>query len=154
MKMNGEYTTFSESETAALGEKIAAELSKGDIVAFIGNLGAGKTTMIKAIASALGADERETASPSFALVHDYGPIRRESKEDIGRIFHIDLYRLEPGEIEQLGLWEILDDDNICFVEWADKYPEIIPRGAVRIDITRTGEDVRKIIIKDWNSYEE
>ncbi|MGC9315557.1 MAG: tRNA (adenosine(37)-N6)-threonylcarbamoyltransferase complex ATPase subunit type 1 TsaE [bacterium] len=152
--MNGEYTTSNESETAALGEKIAAKLSGGDVVAFIGNLGAGKTTMIKAIATALGADERETASPSFALVHDYGPIRRGSTEGIGRIYHIDLYRVEPEEIEQLGLWEIFGDDNICFVEWADKFPEIIPRGAVRIDITRTDEDARTIIIKDWNSDEE
>jgi tRNA threonylcarbamoyladenosine biosynthesis protein TsaE len=150
----GEHIANSEEETVRLGEKIALELRAGDILGFVGNLGAGKTTMIKAIAKALGADERETASPSFALVHDYGLVDNQLSGSSTRVYHIDLFRLESGEIEQLGLWEILDETNICLVEWADKFPDVIPKGSVRIEVNRIGEKKRKINISKWDPDEE
>lgn len=150
----GKFIANSESETVALGEQLALELCAGDVLAFVGNLGAGKTTMIKAIAKALGADERETASPSFALVHDYGLLDSSVSRVSARIYHIDLFRLECGEIEQLGLWEILDEGNICLVEWADKFPDVIPKGSIRIEIDRVSENIRNINISKWNPDEE
>lgn len=146
MSIRGEYTTNSERETLELGVRMAASIQSGDVLAFVGQLGSGKTTLIKSIAVALGADKREIASPSFAIVHDYG--------GSPPIYHIDLYRVESGEIQQLGLWEILGDNNICFVEWADKFPEIIPPGALEVKIMRTGDNSRKIKITDWNTDEK
>ncbi len=145
MSIYGEYESNSELETEKLGVELAKYIQGGDILAFVGQLGSGKTTLIKAIASKLGANKREMASPSFAIVHDYG--------GSPPIYHIDLYRVEQGEIEQLGLWEIFDDGNICFVEWADKFPEIIPSGALEVEIVRIGDKQRIITITDWNNDE-
>lgn len=146
MSIYGEYESKSELETEKLGVELARYIQSGDILAFVGQLGSGKTTLIKAIAMELGANKREMASPSFAIMHDYG--------GSPQIYHIDLYRVEPNEIEQLGLWEIFGDENICFVEWADKFPEIIPPGALKVEMVRIGEKKRIITITDWKNDED
>ncbi|MBL8233520.1 MAG: tRNA (adenosine(37)-N6)-threonylcarbamoyltransferase complex ATPase subunit type 1 TsaE [Bryobacterales bacterium] len=114
----------------ALGEALAGLLPRRAVVLLIGNLGAGKTTLTKGIVHGLGAAEAgEVSSPTFTLVHEYG--------DPVRVYHIDLYRLEePLQVRTLGLEEIFDREAVVLVEWADKFPEWMPEGAIRVEIQR------------------
>ncbi len=139
MMMTGVFSSRSADETTKLGEDLARGLSTGDVVAFRGDLGAGKTTMIKGIAGAFGIDPREVSSPSFALIHEYcGEVT---------IYHIDLYRIEkPEELTQLGLWEIFEGEGICLVEWPERAEAIIPKRAIRVEISRLEDDERRIQI--------
>jgi tRNA threonylcarbamoyladenosine biosynthesis protein TsaE len=139
----GEHKTNSPEETESLGEIVGNGLGAGDVVAFIGELGSGKTTMIRGIARNLGADPFEVASPSFAIIHQYS----------GKypVYHIDLYRIEkPSELDQLGLWEIFNGDGISLIEWADRFPGIVPENAIVIFLSRESENSRRIIIEQAN----
>lgn len=136
MKLPEDRITHSSAETEMLGEELSRLLGNGDVVGFIGDLGTGKTTMIKGIARGLGIDPNEVSSPSFALIHEY----------VGRfaVHHIDLYRIErPSEVTELGLWEIFDD-GISLVEWADRAQEILPKRTIEVKITRIGPNERRI----------
>ena len=102
----------SREATASLAARIATVLRPGDCVVLAGDLGAGKTTFVKAAVAALGIDDAVT-SPTFTLVHHYGTASR-------RVVHADLYRLDrSGELDDLGLDEARDDGAILFVEWGD-----------------------------------
>lgn len=102
----------SREATASLAARIATVLRPGDCVVLAGDLGAGKTTFVKAAVAALGIDDAVT-SPTFTLVHHYGTPSR-------RVVHADLYRLDrSGELDDLGLDEARDDGAILFVEWGD-----------------------------------
>ncbi len=132
-----ELTTDSAEKTMSVGEELSRRLVKGDVVAFYGDLGAGKTTMIKGIARGLGIDPNDVSSPSFALIHEYGGTLS--------VHHIDLYRIEqPSEIAELGLWEILDGDGVSLVEWADRAKELLPDRTIEVRITRIGPNERRI----------
>lgn len=133
--MNSEtYTTHSEEEMLALGERLAKTLPRRAVVLLTGNLGAGKTTLTKGIVRGLGvAGEDEVSSPTFTLIHEYG--------DPVRVYHIDLYRLEePEELATLGLEEIFDRDALVVVEWADKFAAWMPEDAIRVSIDAAGDD--------------
>lgn len=133
----------SSAETEALGERLAAELAKDDVVYLEGDLGAGKTTLVRGLARALGAAARDVASPTFALLHEY------VGEDGAIVLrHLDLYRLgdTPRELEVLGLPGSMDGAPVC-IEW--------PRAAVRtllpptIEVRITGEaggEARRITV--------
>jgi len=100
--------THSESETEEFGRRIAGSLVPSDVVYLIGDLGAGKTCLARGVAGGLGASRREVASPSFAILHEYGPSDAaggEGKDTVVRMRHLDLYRLKdsPRELEVLGL---------------------------------------------------
>ena len=129
------YCTASEEETIALGERIARELPRQRVVLLTGNLGAGKTTLAKGIVSGLGAaPPEEVSSPTFTLIHEYG--------NEGRVYHVDLYRLdEPREVASLGLEELFDQEAIVLVEWGERFPQLLPaeRTEIRIRVTR-GEE--------------
>jgi tRNA threonylcarbamoyladenosine biosynthesis protein TsaE len=131
------YYSGSESETIALGRQIAAQLPHKRVVLLIGNLGAGKTTLAKGIAEALGAAAPdEVSSPTFTLIHEYGG---------GRVYHIDLYRLEElREVATLGLDEIFDRDAIVLIEWGERFPRILPAERTEIRIRAAGEEEREI----------
>src|SRR5512147_327409 len=109
------YRTRSEEETIALGESIAGRLPRRAVVLLIGNLGAGKTTLAKGIVEGLGAaDTADVSSPTFTLIHEYGG---------GRVFHIDLYRIEEAaELRTLGLDELMDREAVMLVEWGERFP--------------------------------
>ena len=119
-------TTHSTEETIALGRRLGRLLSPGQVVALCGPLGAGKTTFIKGVAVGLGLpDAREVKSPTFVLIKEYA----------GRvpIAHVDLYRLERAtDAERIGLESYLNDRTVCLIEWADKFPELLPAGYLRV----------------------
>src|SRR5512140_3354632 len=138
--MGREYTTQSAEETVALGHELAAQLRDLRVVLLRGDLGAGKTTLIKGIAEGLSSAERdEVTSPTFTLVHEYrGPDRT--------LYHIDLYRIETDrELATLGLEDtMLEPGNILLIEWGEKFPRFVRDSDAEIVITRTGDTQRKI----------
>ena len=105
----------------ALGERLAGELPRSGVVLLIGNLGAGKTTLAKGIVRGRGAAERDdVSSPTFTLIHEYLGGRLP-------VYHFDFYRLEDeNEALKIGLDEYLDGDGVCVIEWADKFPALLP----------------------------
>ena len=133
------FESNSEDETIELGRKIASELPKKAIVLLIGNLGAGKTTLAKGILSGLGAAQpEEVNSPTFTLIHEY---------DHGRVYHIDLYRLDtPQQIATLGLDEILDREAVVLVEWGERFPQLFPADRIEIRLRALSERNREISI--------
>src|SRR3954463_15620885 len=131
------FTTHSEEETIELGRRIAATLPRRAVVLLIGNLGAGKTTLAKGIINGLGAAKPEdVTSPTFTLIHEYGE---------GRVYHIDLYRLDrPEEVATLGLEEIFDREAVVLIEWGERFPQLLPENRIEIRIEPTNEDSRRI----------
>jgi len=110
-------TTHSEEETAAVGHDLASSLKAGDVVLLYGDLGAGKTALVRGLAEGLGVDRDEVSSPTFTLVQEYRGGRL-------TLFHVDLYRLDdPREIDDLGLDEIAEA-GVLVIEWAEKVPDI------------------------------
>jgi tRNA threonylcarbamoyladenosine biosynthesis protein TsaE len=123
------YTTNSEDETIALGSSLAPTL-KG-VVLLIGNLGAGKTTMVKGISGS-----PEVSSPTFTLIHDYG-----------NCYHIDLYRLETErEVEALGIDELIDHGKPVLIEWGERFPRLFPPPVIEIRLEHAGDDARRITV--------
>jgi tRNA threonylcarbamoyladenosine biosynthesis protein TsaE len=107
-----------------LGRALAQRLVPGSVVAFYGELGSGKTTMIKGVAAGLGVEET-VRSPSFVIVTEYR----------GRVpvYHIDLYRLDAGSaFEDIGLEDYFAGDGVCLVEWAERAEALLPEGTVRV----------------------
>ena len=106
----------------ALGRRLSSEFKGGEVIALVGDLGAGKTHFSKGVALGLDCDDPVT-SPTFSLVNEYLS---------GRIpiYHFDFYRIETiDEVEQIGWEEYLSQDGVVIVEWADKVPDLIPDGA-------------------------
>ena len=130
--------SHSPEETFAFGGALAATLRHGDVIALTGDLGAGKTHLVKGLAHGLGV-VAEITSPTFTLIHEHthGKIP---------LYHIDLYRLDsPDEALKIGLDEYLDGDGVTVIEWADKFPVLIPSGAQWISLHQLDEDSREII---------
>jgi len=127
------FETHSEDETIALGRRLARELPSRAVVLLIGNLGAGKTTLAKGIVSGLGAaDPDDVVSPTFTLVHEYGG---------GRVYHVDLYRLDtPAQVATLGLDEIFERDAMVLIEWGERFPQLMPPEAIRIQLRGSGDN--------------
>jgi tRNA threonylcarbamoyladenosine biosynthesis protein TsaE len=125
-----------ESRTAHLGAALAAMLKAGDVVALVGDLGAGKTRLVQAVAEAMGVDRSEVTSPTFVLIHEYA----------GRlpIYHFDTYRLRDlDEFVELGAEELLYGDGVCLIEWGDRVDAVLPADHLRCEIEITGETARR-----------
>ncbi len=140
-------TTNSAQETIKLGKQIGGRLKAGDVLGLIGELGSGKTTLVKGIASGLGIREREeVSSPSFVLIKEYA----------GKIplFHFDLYRLdEIKDIACLGAEEYLFDDGVCVIEWAEKMKLLLP-DYLQVNLIVKGKDKREIKFSAHNKRYE
>jgi tRNA threonylcarbamoyladenosine biosynthesis protein TsaE len=132
------FLTRSEEETIALGRDLGREFAGGAVL-LIGNLGAGKTTLAKGIVEGRGAGAaNDVSSPTFTLIHQY-------ETQKGRVFHIDLYRLdEAREVETLGLNELFDSGDLVLLEWAERFPELLPAERVEIRLRTLDDDVREI----------
>jgi tRNA threonylcarbamoyladenosine biosynthesis protein TsaE len=138
-----EITTNSAAETIALGERIGAALKGGEVFALIGNLGTGKTHLIKGIALGLEAhDSDQVSSPTFVLVNEYF-----GREGLIHIYHIDAYRMESvAEFQALGFDEYCRPDSVVLVEWADKVSDAVDAfGPIRIEMSHVSESQRKIV---------
>ncbi|WP_145204188.1 tRNA (adenosine(37)-N6)-threonylcarbamoyltransferase complex ATPase subunit type 1 TsaE [Thalassoglobus polymorphus] len=124
-------------ETQAFGKQLASVLRLGDVVALIGNLGAGKTHLAQAIAEGFGIDRDDVHSPTFVLIQEY--------EGSVPICHIDAYRLNDiDEFLELGADELLGADNICLIEWADRVADVLPGKRIQLEIESTGVTSRRI----------
>jgi tRNA threonylcarbamoyladenosine biosynthesis protein TsaE len=134
-----EITTRSAEETIAFGRTLGRLLAPPKLVLLRGDLGAGKTTLIKGIASAFQASpEEDVTSPTFTLVHEYrGPL--------ATLYHIDLYRVDtPRQLETLGLDDLIAEDSILLIEWGEKFSRFVRDRDVEITLERVGENDRKI----------
>jgi tRNA threonylcarbamoyladenosine biosynthesis protein TsaE len=138
-EMTREITTQSAEETIAFGRTLGELLAPPKLVLLRGDLGAGKTTLVKGIAAAFdAAAEEDVTSPTFTLVHEYrGPK--------ANLFHIDLYRVDtPRELETLGLDDLRDENSILLIEWGEKFPRFLRERDVEISLERDGESGRRI----------
>ncbi len=129
--------TDNEEETAAAGERLAATLRAGDVVLLYGELGAGKTAFVRGVARGLGAPEADVSSPTFTIIQEYA----------GRLtlYHVDLYRLEPKEVDDLGLDELVSADGVVAIEWAERWHGR-PDDAIEVRFEHAGEDRRQIVV--------
>ena len=134
------YKTSSDEETIELGRQIARTLPKKACVLLIGNLGAGKTTLAKGIINGLSvAEPEEVVSPTFTLIHEYGG---------GRVYHIDLYRLNGVEqVATLGLDDIFDREAVVLIEWGERFPAMMPTERMEIRLSAKGDEERQIETK-------
>ena len=134
VEFSWEVETEGEEETEALGERLASGLIPGDLLALYGELGAGKTCLVRGIARGLGIDEGSVASPSFTLINEYS----------GRVplVHLDGYRLDSAEaFEEIGLEDYFWGEGILVMEWAEKVPDL-PEERIDIAIQWVDENRR------------
>jgi tRNA threonylcarbamoyladenosine biosynthesis protein TsaE len=130
--------TSTESETVAAGEALGRELKAGNVVLLHGDLGAGKTAFVRGLARGIGANPDEVSSPTFTIVQEY-------EGSSATLYHVDLYRLEPGEVDDLGLEDLVSSDGIVAIEWAERWggrPQ--GEGVAEVSIDDAGEDRRVI----------
>jgi tRNA threonylcarbamoyladenosine biosynthesis protein TsaE len=132
------YLSSSNYETLHLGKILGSLLSKGDMVALVGDLGSGKTWFTKGLAIGLGVDPKIViTSPSFALVNEY--------EGRFTFYHMDLYRLaDLSDVVMSGLYEYLFEEAVVIMEWADRWPDILPEHRVKVEISIIDEFQREI----------
>ena len=129
--------TASPQETLALGERLAAHLRSGDVLALYGDLGAGKTHLVKGIARGLGADPEDVSSPTFTLINEYATDPQ--------LHHLDVYRIERlHELDEIGVEELLHGDDICVVEWPERMEPMLPPRTLRVRLLHLEGDGRLI----------
>lgn len=136
-----EVTTNSPDETIAWGRTLAESLAPPKLVLLRGDLGAGKTTLVKGIAAAFeAASEEDVTSPTFTLIHEYRGPR-------ANLYHIDLYRIDTQrELDTLALDDLRTEDSILLIEWGEKFPRLVRERDVEISLKRTGESSRLVRI--------
>jgi tRNA threonylcarbamoyladenosine biosynthesis protein TsaE len=128
--------TTSEEETEQAGQSLAGSLRPGAVVLLYGELGAGKTAFVRGLARGLGASTDDVSSPTFTLIQEY----------TGRsvtLYHVDLYRLAPREVDELGLEELVSGDGIVAIEWAERWAGR-PDDVCEVRIEHTGDERRAI----------
>ncbi|MGQ9784401.1 MAG: tRNA (adenosine(37)-N6)-threonylcarbamoyltransferase complex ATPase subunit type 1 TsaE [Armatimonadota bacterium] len=131
------YTSRSAEDTILLGERLGRLLNAGSIVALYGNLGAGKTILVKGIARGLGINAT-IHSPTFTLIHEHpGPIP---------LYHIDLYRVEEKDLDFVGIDEYLEMEGIVVIEWAEKIKSLLPSDRLDVELRTTNENSRVITL--------
>ena len=126
------WRTRSAAETRELGRELAPELAPDGVLLLSGELGSGKTVLAQGVGEGLGIDPRDVQSPTFTLI-------REHRGSVGRLVHVDLYRLNPAEAAALGLEELLAGPGVKVVEWAERLPFPVP-GARRLRLVRQGAE--------------
>lgn len=135
--MNTEIITNSEEETVAAGARLGASLQAGDVVLLYGDLGAGKTAFTRGLARGVGAAPDDVTSPTFTLVQEYP----------GRLtlYHVDLYRLEEREVDDLGLEELILGEGVVAIEWAERWRGR-PDDVIEVRLEHSGDEARRLTI--------
>jgi tRNA threonylcarbamoyladenosine biosynthesis protein TsaE len=144
--MPSQIITHSAEETIAYGRRLAGALSAPLIVLLRGDLGAGKTTLVKGIAEGFGAARAgDVTSPTFTLIHEY-------RGATTTLYHVDLYRIDTErEFETLGLDDLLAPNCIVLIEWGEKFPQLQRNKNLQITLERLGETERKIDLRPLES---
>jgi len=139
-----EYRTGSDRETINLGERLGEVLKEGDVVGLVGALGSGKTWFTKGMALGLGVSrDMVVTSPSFSLVNEY--------EGRCSLYHMDAYRLESlSDFLSAGLDEYFHKGGVVAMEWAGRWPEILPQERLRVDFSITGDRSRNITLSGFH----
>jgi tRNA threonylcarbamoyladenosine biosynthesis protein TsaE len=133
------FTSNSPNETESFGRQFAGNVKPGDLIALVGELGSGKTQFVKGLAAGLGSSAKVT-SPTFTLIHEYtdGPFP---------IYHFDFFRVEDQEsAERLGLDEYFFGNGVSVIEWADRFPDLVPENARWISFETKSESQRAITV--------
>jgi tRNA threonylcarbamoyladenosine biosynthesis protein TsaE len=130
--------TSSEDDTTAAGERLGRALVAGDIVLLTGTLGAGKTAFVRGMARGVGASPDDVSSPTFTLIQEYAGGR-------ATLQHVDLYRLEPAEVSDLGIDELVSSGDIVAIEWPERWSGQ-PDDVIDVRIEDAGDDRRRIEI--------
>ncbi len=132
------YTLKGIEATDALGNCLSVVLEPGDLFLLSGDLGAGKTSLTKAIASGLGIEEKEVTSPSFTIIHEHLNGRLP-------LIHVDLYRLGPhADVTEIGLEDYFDGENVVIIEWAEYLKDPLVETALKIDLSFFDEQSREV----------
>ena len=133
-------TTHSAAETQCLGARVAAHLRPGDMVRLYGELGAGKTTFIQGMAQGLEVEDYVT-SPSFTIIHAH--------EGRFPLYHLDLYRLGPGDLDDIGIEEVIGSHSVVAVEWAERLPSELQGDGLEVEMgfTEREEQMRRIRLR-------
>jgi tRNA threonylcarbamoyladenosine biosynthesis protein TsaE len=141
MMTKREFYSGSPEETLTIGEFIAGSLEPGDILCLHGDLGAGKTQLVKGISRGLGLSEHLVNSPTFTLIHEYhGQLP---------LYHFDLYRLKNvSELREIGVEDYLYGKGVCIVEWPEILENDLPANAVHVTIKKIDASTRKLSIGD------
>ena len=137
--MTREFTSKSAEETIALGRELAAMLTPPKLVVLRGDLGAGKTTLVKGVAQGFqSAAEEDVTSPTFTLIHEYrGPS--------ATVYHIDLYRIDTQrELDTLALDDLMNENSVLLIEWGEKFARFEREKDIEITLERVAENERKI----------
>lgn len=138
-------TTHSPEETIDAAKKLGSMLHAGDIIAYKGGLGAGKTTFTRGLAIGLGLGDN-VFSPTFALVNEY-------KGKNISLYHFDMYRISgEDDLESTGFYDYPFEDNIVAVEWSENITDFLPENTIYITISRIDDDTREIIIENGGKY--
>lgn len=127
-------------ETESLGHTIGRLLRGGEVLALIGELGVGKTALVRGIAAELGIPPASVTSPTYLIVHEYlGRLR---------VIHMDLYRLEKSnEIESIGLTDYFTETAVVAVEWADRIPRLLPKDRLEVKLAHRTRTTRKVLVE-------
>lgn len=140
------FKTSSASETIKLGEEIGKRLKGGDLIAYKGGLGAGKTTITRGISIGMGLGD-EVTSPTFALVNEY-------RGDKLNLIHFDMYRItSSADLETTGFFDYMDEDSVLAVEWSENIEDELPENTVFITIERLSEEERNITVDGDERFE-
>ena len=131
------FISNSPDETESFGRQFARNVKSGDVLALTGNLGAGKTQFVKGLVAGLG-ERSVVTSPTFTLIHEYSRGRLP-------VYHFDFFRIDDrGSAQQLGLDDYLFGDGVCVIEWADRFPDLLPKNARWVSFEITSETERTI----------
>ena len=138
--MSRTIQSHAEAETSGIGRDLASRLDRGAVVLLSGDLGAGKTAFVRGMAEGLGIDPGEVTSPTFTLIQEYRGGRLP-------LHHVDLYRLKPAEVDDLGLDEITLEGGVTAIEWPDRLRQAW-EGAITVRIQHGQGTERRITIED------
>lgn len=144
-----QFETHSSADTVEVGRQLVRLLEPPKFLILRGDLGTGKTTLVKGIVQALDAAEPdEVTSPTFTLIHEYEGVRDvDGRKQPVTLYHLDLYRLEgERQLESLGLDDLMTPDSIVLVEWGEKFKSVSKRANGEISIQSTGGDARRITV--------
>ncbi len=143
------FETRGSEETIGVGREIAGLLAPPKFLILRGELGAGKTTLVKGIAEGLNAAEaQEVTSPTFTLIHEYeGEFTADEDPQPIKLYHLDLYRIEgERQLESIGITDLAQSDSIVLVEWGEKFPSVLKRSEGEIVVESLGGDARRITL--------